>query len=96
MPDFDLSIDIYVLAGIMVLAMIAGFLLRSRQLAKKKRRIMQLESEVLEANAEVLEMQKDYCELEGKVKGEDSPVIPIMKKQDGVSGVSGAGKSENF
>lgn len=96
MPDFDLSIDIYVLAGIMVLAMIAGFLLRSRELAKKKRRIMQLESEVLEANAELLETQKDYCELELKVKGEDSPVIPIMKKQDAVSGVSGAGKSENF
>jgi len=93
MPDFDLSVDIYSLAGMWALAMMAGFLLRSRQLAKKKRQIMKLESEVLEANAEVLEMQKDYCELEGKVKGEDSPVIPIKKKQEGMSGT---GKSENF
>jgi len=39
MPDFDLSIDIYVLAALMVLAVLAGFLLRGHQLAKKKRRI---------------------------------------------------------
>jgi hypothetical protein len=93
MPDFDLSIDIYVLAVMLALAMIAGFLLRSRQLAKKKRQIMKMESEVLAANAELLEMQKDYCEMEGRVKGVDSPVIPINMKQDGVSGT---GKSENF
>ena len=93
MPDFDLSIDIYLLAALLGLAMLAGFLLRSRQLAKKKRRIGELEHEVIEANAEVLEMQKDYCELELKVREENSPVIPIKKKQDGTSG---AEKAENF
>ena len=93
MPDFDLSIDIYVLAGLLALAALAGFLLRSRQLAKKRREIMKLVSEVLEANAELLEVQKDYCELEGKVKVGDSPVISINMKQDGVSGT---GKTENF
>jgi hypothetical protein len=93
MPDFDLSIDIYVLAGLMALAMLAGFLLRSHQLAKKKRRIGELEHEMIQAHAELLEIQKDYCELELKVKQEDSPVIPIMKNQDGAPG---AGKSENF
>jgi hypothetical protein len=93
MPDFDLSVDIYLLAGMWALAMMAGFLLRSRQLAKKKRQIMKLESEVLAANAELLESQKDYCELEEKVKKEDSPVIPIHMKQEGLSGT---GKSENF
>jgi hypothetical protein len=53
-----------------------------------------LENEVMEANAELLEMQKDYGELEMRVKGdEDSPVIPIKKKQDGAPGT---GKTENF
>jgi len=93
MPDFDLSIDIYVLAALMVLAVLAGFLLRGHQLAKKKRRIGELEHEMLQAHAELLETQKDYCEMELKVKHEDSPVIPIMKKQDGAPGT---GKSENF
>jgi hypothetical protein len=93
MPDFDLSIDIYLIAVLMALAALAGFLLRSRQLGKKKRRIGELEREMNQAYAELLEIQKDYCELESKVKQVDSPVIPIMKKQDGVSGT---GKSENF
>jgi hypothetical protein len=93
MPDFDLSIDIYVLAALLALAMLAGFLLRSRQLAKKKRQIVRLEREMMEAHAELLETQKDYCELEMKVKEEDSPVIPIKKNQEGMTGT---GKSENF
>jgi hypothetical protein len=94
MPDFDLSIDIYVLGALLALAMLAGFLLRSHQLAKKKRRIMQLECEVMEANTELLEAQKDYCELELKVKEEeDSPVISIRKKQ---GGAPGTGKTESL
>jgi hypothetical protein len=93
MPDFDLSIDIYVLAALLALAMLMGFLLRSRQMAKKKREIVRLEIEMNEAYAELLESQKDYCELELKVKGEDSPVIPIKKNQDGMTAT---GKSENF
>jgi hypothetical protein len=93
MPDFDLSIDIYILAALLVLAMLAGFLMRSRQLAKKRRQIVELEHEMIQAHAELLETQKEYCELESKVKAVDSPVIPIMKNQDGATG---AGKSENF
>jgi hypothetical protein len=95
MPDFDLSIDIYILAALLALAMLAGFLLRSHQLAKKKRQIAKLEQEMMQAYAELLETQKDYCEMESRVKevDSDSPVIPITKKQDGATG---SGKSENF
>lgn len=95
LPDFDLSIDVYVLGVLLALAAFAGFLFRSRQLAKKKRQIAELEHEMIDAHAELLEMQKDYCELEAKVKEEGSPVIPIMKmqegaakKQDGANGVN--------
>ena len=93
LPDFDLSIDIYLLAAMFLLAMLAGFLLRSRQVAKMKRQIAHAEREMVEAHAELLETQKDYCELELKVESVDSPVIPIKKNQDGAPG---AGKSENF
>lgn len=95
MPDFNLSIDIYLLAGLLGLAMLAGFRLRSRQLAKKKRQISELEQEMMQAHAEVLESQKDYCELESKVKEVNSPVIPIKKKTDPES-LPNAGKSGNF
>jgi hypothetical protein len=91
MPDFAIPIDIYFLAALMSLAMLAGFLLRGRQLTKKKRKIAELEHEVLEANAEVLEMQKDYCEMESRVATENSPVISIKKPSE-----SGAGRIENY
>jgi len=95
MPDFDISIDIYLLAALLLAAVLAGFRLRSRQLAKKKRQIGELEHEMVEAHAELLELQKEYCELESKVKEEDSPVIPIQKKA-GQGPVPKTGKSENF
>ena len=93
LPDFDLSLDIYLLAVLLLLAMLVGFLLRGRQVAKMRRQIAEAEREMSKAYAEVLETQKDYCELESKLGFEDSPVIPIKKKQDGAPG---AGKSENF
>ncbi len=93
MPDFDLSIDIYLLTSLLLLAMVGGFLFRSRQLAKKKRQIEELEQEVMEAHAELLETQKDYCALESKFTQVDSPVIPIKKKQDRSPAT---GKTENF
>lgn len=85
MPDFDLSIDVYVLFLLLSLGGLGGFLLRSRQLAKKKRRIMELEQELIQAHAELLDTQRDYCALESKVKSEDSPVIPLQKKKDAPS-----------
>jgi hypothetical protein len=91
MPDFDIPIDIYLLATLLALAMVAGFLLRGRQLVKKKRKIAQLEHEVMDANAELLEMQKDYCEMESRVARENSPVIPINKQAE-----PGTGKIENY
>jgi type II secretory pathway component PulJ len=82
MPLFDISIDIYLLIALLAFAMLAGFWGRSRQIAKKKRRIAELEREMMQAHAELLEMQKDYCELESRVKEGNSPVIPIKKKNE--------------
>jgi len=82
MPIFDISIDIYLLIAMLALAMLVGFLGRSRQIAKKKRRIVELEREMMQAHAELLEMQKDYCEMDSRVKEGNSPVIPLKKKND--------------
>ena len=95
MPDFSISIDVYILAGLLALAAVAGFGLRKWQLAKQKRKIVELEHEMIQAHAELLETQRDYCELESKVKENESPVIPIKTKTEAGSAPS-AGKSENF
>jgi hypothetical protein len=95
MPDFNISIDIYLLTALLGLAMLAGFRLRSRQLAKRKRQFAELESDMIQAHAELLESQKDYCELESRVKEVNSPVIPIKKRTD-IESLPNTGKSENF
>ncbi|HMI60964.1 MAG TPA: hypothetical protein VK518_08650 [Puia sp.] len=82
MPTFDLTIDVYILLLMMLAAALVGFLGRSRQLAKKDRRIAELEREMMQAFAEVLSTQRDYCELESKVRDDTSPVIAMMKNKN--------------
>lgn len=79
MPLFDLSfnIDLFILLVIIGLSMYIGFLLRSYQIRKKNRRIAELESEMLQAHAEVLLAQKEYHELESRVKDMPIPVIAM-------------------
>jgi hypothetical protein len=83
---FDLTINIVVLLILMGLAALAGFAMRSRQLAKKNRQIAELETEVAMVSAEILEVQKEYCQLESRMKDMSPPVISIKQasKEDEV------------
>jgi hypothetical protein len=82
MPTFDITLDIYIFLLIIGLAVVLGFLPRSRQLAKKQRKIAELEHEIVEAHAEILENQREFCELESRMKEKDvsKPVIPMKEK----------------
>ncbi len=79
MPVFDLTINIIVLFVLIGLAALAGFGLRSGQLAKKNRQIAELEREVALVSAEILQVQKEYCELEMRCKDMSIPVIPMKQ-----------------
>jgi septal ring factor EnvC (AmiA/AmiB activator) len=80
MPIFDLTINVLAFLGFLLLAALAGFALRSRQLAKRDRAIAELESEVAQVSAEILEVQKEYCQLQAAVKDIPSPVISIKNR----------------
>ena len=82
MPPFQLTIDAYVLVLILGIAVLVGFLGRSRQLAKKERQIQKLEQEMLDAHAEVLNVQKEYNELETRVANAASPVITMKSNKN--------------
>ena len=79
MQVFDVSISILVVLPLLVIAALAGFLVRSGQLRRKNRQINGLENEMMQAYAELLDTQKDYCELKARLKDEDSPVISIKE-----------------
>jgi len=79
MPLFDYSfnIDVFTLLVIIGLSALLGFAVRSRQLKKKNRRIAELEKDMMQAHAEVLEIQKEYCDLEARVRDLAIPVISM-------------------
>ena len=77
MPTFDITMNIYLYLLTIVLSMAVGYLRRSRQLAKKQRAIDKLEGEVAQANAELLDSQREFCELEARMKDITNPVITM-------------------
>src|ERR1700742_4067990 len=94
MPTFNITIDVYVLLLLMFAGAVVGFLGRSRQLAKKNRQIAELEREMMQAHAEVLSTQRDYCELESKVKEDTSPVIAMIKNKTDEPPPKSTGRSD--
>lgn len=77
MPTFDITLNFFVFGIMLILAGIVGYLPRSRQLIRKNRQIGKLEIEMIQAHAELLETQKEFCELEAKLKDITNPVIPM-------------------
>ncbi|THU37314.1 hypothetical protein FAM09_20425 [Niastella caeni] len=78
-----LSIDVSLLVGIIAIAFASGFLLRSSQLKKQKKRVNELEKEMMTSHAEILELQRDKLMLEEKLKGSSNiPVISITAKEE--------------
>jgi hypothetical protein len=82
MPTFQLTIDAYIFILIIGIAVLTGFWARSRQLARKERRIHQLEQEMLDAHAEVLSVQREYHELESRVASDTSLVIAMKSNKN--------------
>jgi hypothetical protein len=77
LPTFDVTLDVYLFLLFMAMAMMIGYLNRSRQLARKQRRIVALEQEMVQAHTELLESQREACELEARLQDNTNPVIAM-------------------
>jgi hypothetical protein len=80
-PSFDITLNIYVFLLSLGMSLIVGFWGRSNQLAKKQRRIVQLEREIIQAYEETLESQKDYQVLAVKYQDLTNPVITMKNSK---------------
>jgi cell division protein FtsB len=58
-------------------SLLAGYLLRSRQLQKKQYKISELRKEIVYNHAQILELQSEYVNLEKEMKGVKTPVRPM-------------------
>ena len=81
LPSFDITLNVYIFLLSLGMSLIVGFWGRSNQLAKKHRRIVQLEREITQAYEETLESQKDYQELAIKYKDLTNPVITMKSSK---------------
>ena len=63
-----LTLDLSIVIGISVAIFLFGFLFRSAQLKKYKKRIGELETEMMANHAEILDLQKERLQLEEKLK----------------------------
>jgi hypothetical protein len=66
-----------VFAAIVFASALAGFFLRTTQIARSRARIILLEQEIRGNHAEILELQKDFIALELKMNVSKGPVIKM-------------------
>lgn len=75
-----IPVNLFLLGGALMIAFFCGLMLRSRELAKSKRKISSLETEMVSNHAEILNLQKENVELEKKLKSLSIPVITMSKE----------------
>jgi|SRR5690348_5315316 len=80
MPTFEISLNILLLVLLLIVSGLAGYLPRSYQLMRKNRQIAKLEGEMVQAHAELLDSQREFCQLEAKMKDITNPVITMNSK----------------
>jgi hypothetical protein len=79
----QLTINVFTLGGLLIAALVTGFLFRSGQIKKSERKIAELEKEMVTSHAEILELQQEKLALEEKLRGSSNiPVIPITSKDE--------------
>ncbi len=77
MPTIDVTINIFVLGFIVLGAALAGFLVRTRQVARSRAKIDELQREILSNYEQILELEKENTGMESKLQDIEIPVIPI-------------------
>ena len=76
------TLDLMMLAPVMLVVFVVGFLLRSFQISSLRSKIRELEAEVLQSHAEILELQQKNKILQEHEPQHNIPVIPLKSKED--------------
>jgi hypothetical protein len=74
---FDVIINPVIFFAALIGGVFIGFVFSRGKLARSNSRIQQLESEILSCHQETLEAQRAYVMLQGKLKDQSIPVIPM-------------------
>lgn len=77
MLAIELTLSVFVLAGIVFVFFFLGFMIRRKQIRSLKRKIVELEKEMLSNHADILELQRNKALLEQNLQASKIPVIPL-------------------
>ena len=75
MFSIDLTLNVFILLAAFVGSGLVGYSLRSRQLRKKQFKIVELRKEMVDNHAHILELQKEYVDLQSKLKDSRPAII---------------------
>lgn len=85
MPVIEITLNVFVLTGIVIASFLIGFLVKRRQIQLLKSKIVELENEMLNNHADILELQKSKALLEQNLQASKIPVIPLNPtKEEGI------------
>lgn len=82
MLAIELTLNIYVLGGIVLLSFFLGFLVRRKQTRSMKKKVIELETEMLNNHADILELQRTKSILEQSLNASKIPVIPLNPSKE--------------
>lgn len=79
---FEVSLNAFILIGIVAIAGSIGFFFRSAQLSSLKKKVDELEREMLSSHAEILQLQREKIEVLQKLHTPSIPVIPLKAAKE--------------
>lgn len=83
MLAIDLSLNIFLVAGLVISSVILGYFLGAMKKASLQTKVGELEKEMLNSHAEILQLQRDKIDLIKSVTEPSGiPVIPINAKDE--------------
>lgn len=82
MLAITIPVNVTVFGGAIFLAFLVGFLVRSGQLKKWRKKVIELETEMLSNHADILDLQKEKATLELTLKSLAIPVISINSSKE--------------
>jgi len=77
-----ITLDVFVLSGIVLGFFALGFMIRKKQIKGLKKKIFELEKEMLNNHADILELQRSKALLEQNLQASKIPVIPLNPAKD--------------
>jgi len=81
----EVTLNAYVIAAMIVVSFIGGFLFRRSQIKSLKKKVLELEKEMLSDHADILDLQRHKAILEQSLDASRIPVIPLNLSRDEAS-----------